>query len=298
MQATFEQPQTGIAGIAPGVYTDWTMDRYQAFPAASSHRLHALKRSAAHCWYAMNSPDEPTPALVLGSLVNAMLLEPDTVDEKYAVAERCCATTGKGTRCSNPGKYREGGGVWFCGVHANGDGDGVQVVSQEQHGLAGSCVLAIRSHPAALALLDQRTDTELSLVWKDEETGVLCKGRPDALIRPNILLDLKTCRDASRRAFERAMFEYGYYTQAAWYRCGLKARGLDVTDAALICVETEAPHAVAVYQFQDDVMDRGERECRRLLRKYAQCIERGEWPSYSLDVELIGLPKWAQEVEE
>lgn len=280
-----------------GIHEGWSMAVYQAIPAASSHRLHDLKRSPLHCWYGMNGiEDEPTPALMLGSLVNAMLLEPELVEDQYAVAERCSATTGKGTRCNNAGKYRDGV-AWFCGVHAE-HGEPIRVVSQDQFSLAGSCVLSIRSHPAARALVDDRTDTEVSLVWKDEETGVLCKARPDALIRPNVLLDLKTCRDASRRGFERAVFEYGYHTQAAMYRMGLKAVGLDITDAALICVETEAPHAVAVYQFEDDVMERGEREVRRLLRLWARCMERGEWPGYADDVQLIGLPGWAKEYDD
>lgn len=296
MTTTLEQPP---AAIEPGVYDGLSMAVYQSWPFASSHRLHALKRSPLHCKFEMDSPDEPTPALIMGSLVNTMLLEPELVDQQFAVAGQCVVTTLKGARCS-----RMGGslfdGEWYCTQHlppeTPTDG-GKRVVSREQFETAGACVLAIRNHPAARKLLDDRTDTELSLVWRDEETGVLCKARPDALIRPDVLLDLKTCRDASRRAFERAIFDYGYHTQAALYRMGLKAHGIDIRDAALICCETEAPHCVSVFQFLDDILDRGTREVRRLLRVWAKCMESGEWPGYGDGVNLIGLPKWATEDE-
>lgn len=283
----------------PGLYTGVPMVEYQALEAASSHRLSNMRRSPAHCRQAIDAPREETPALLLGSLVNAMLLEPHLVKEEFAVAEQCCATTQKKERCSKGGNVRVGG-VWFCSQHAKGDKDrpdDCRVVTLDVFELASACVLSVMAHPAAQTLVTARTDTELSVVWTDEETGLLCKARPDFLDRqaPVVNGDLKTCRDAGRKAFERAIWEYGYHLQAAHYRNGLKANGIDAQDFALICVETEPPHAVAVYQFEDDVMDRGEREVRQLLHRYAKCVKSGKWPGYSDQVELIGVPAWARE---
>ena len=50
---------------------------YHAAPGASASRLKQLKRSAAHMKYDMDNPQEPTPAMIIGSATHSAILEPD-----------------------------------------------------------------------------------------------------------------------------------------------------------------------------------------------------------------------------
>jgi exodeoxyribonuclease VIII len=60
-----------------------------------------------------------------------------------------------------------------------------------------------------------------------------------------------------------------------------------------VAVEEEFPHAAAAYMLDDDAMERGRAECRRLLALYRECAERGDWPGYPNTIQQLTLPAWA-----
>lgn len=61
---------------------------------------------------------------------------------------------------------------------------------------------------------------EVSIFWTDEATGVPCKARLDYL-KPRLIVDLKTFSNpygmSIDKAIARAMANYRYHVQAAWY---------------------------------------------------------------------------------
>lgn len=71
---------------------------------------------------------------------------------------------------------------------------------------------ATASYPGASILLNACEETQLSLVWR--ENNLLCKGRLDVLSSElKTIIDLKTCQDASREAFSRKIADLGYHRQ-------------------------------------------------------------------------------------
>lgn len=65
---------------------------------------------------------------------------------------------------------------------------------------------------------------EESFFWKDEETGVECKCRPDSygeISGQPICVDLKTCQCAETEKFMRDAIKLNYDIQAAHYCDGL-----------------------------------------------------------------------------
>jgi exodeoxyribonuclease VIII len=110
-----------------------------------------------------------------------------------------------------------------------------------------------------------------------------------------ILLDGKTASDASPDGFARAVVQYRYDIQAAWYSLGYElATGMPVLGFVFACVESEYPYAAAAYMLPDDVLDRAQATISGLMVRYAECREHGRWPGYEQEIQLLNLPVWAK----
>jgi hypothetical protein len=91
------------AQVLEGVFPDLSESEYFAIPAVSNSRLQPLLRSPAHCKWAMDHPSEPTAAMQLGSAVDCFVFSPTIFNQRFAVAEQCCAITQKKDQCSKMG---------------------------------------------------------------------------------------------------------------------------------------------------------------------------------------------------
>jgi hypothetical protein len=144
-------------------------------------------------------------------------------------------------------------------------------------------------------LLAKGGHTEASCFWIDEATGVKRRMRTDRLVAGmNLILDLKTGIDVSPDGFARAVANFGYHRQAAYYIDGMRAITGEDWRMAFVGVEKDAPHLVAVYVLTDAAVEQGRQENAAGLVTAARCIESGEWPGYSDQVVALDLPRWAQ----
>lgn len=297
----------------PGVYPDIPPDTYHAWAAASNSQLSRLLQSPAHLKAYREGEQKDTPARKLGRAIHTAVLEPDLFPDRYVVPGQCEATKRDGHRCGNDGLFLHAHIGWVCGVHARGKDDEMEAVERETLGTEEwkTCV-GVRdqahSHSLARALLTGEGSAELSVLWEDRATGVLCKSRwdrhtPD--IEGGSIVDLKSAGDGSLLAFEKSLFRFGYHRQAAFYLRGAKARRLPARHFSIIAFEKDPPYAVAVYRISDAVVDgvedhRGpqdvEGQLTALLRLYALCEATGEWPGYVDRVRDISIPAygWAQ----
>lgn len=152
---------------------------------------------------------------------------------------------------------------------------------------------AIRSNPLAAAAL-ANGESEVTLCWQDKETGVWLRARPDFL--PNkrkIIPDLKTAADASPKAFQRTIANYGYAQAAALYLDGIEAVfGDRPTNWIHVVVEKEPPHVVALYELPQEDIGRGRWLNRRAIRIFADCLSTGKWAGYADQPTMLGLPQW------
>lgn len=161
---------------------------------------------------------------------------------------------------------------------------------------------ALRAHPWASRLFAAGTgQPERTIVWRDQETGVMCRALLDWLPTqvPGTRLvfrDYKTSKTAAPDRFDRNIADYGYHVQAVFHLAGLRALDLAGDDAqALLAVqEKESPYLVTVFQLDRAAMLIGQRLMREALLTYAECVQSGRWPGYSDEVVLIGLPPWVE----
>ena len=155
---------------------------------------------------------------------------------------------------------------------------------------------AVRAHPTASRMLE-RGLPEVTARWRDAATGLECKARADLwLPELAVLADAKSCTDASRDAFARAVANNGYHAQDAMYCEGFEVAGGRAVDAfVLIAVEKVRPHLCAVYVLEDAARDVGRRRIRRALDTLHDCIEADVWPGYPETIQQLALPRWATE---
>lgn len=266
---------------SPGIYRDIPPERYHSWEAVSQSGLHQLLRSPAHLRAYLDQEPRETPAQILGRAVHAAVLEPQRFWEGYGLLP-----VGLDRRT------KAGKEAWAALVEQHGEGN---VLNPEDHQVCARVAEAVRQHRLAGRLVTGAGDVELSLAWEDEETHLPCKARWDrySLAVPGgAIVDLKTARDASPGAFERAAFANGYHIQAAFYLAGARACRMPVHHYCIVAAEKEPPWALAVYRMTEAVVEAAQEQVRALLRRWRDCEELAEWPGYPEEVRDISLPTW------
>ena len=264
----------------PEILHDLPFDEYLKIHAASAHGLMLIERSPAHYRASIEAPREPSPAQALGTLTHLAVLEWDRYQALVRVAPDVDRRTkaGKASAAVFEAECAEIGAI---------------VATAEQDAKARSMREAVISQPFARALLaDGRA--EVTMLWTDMATGVACKARADWVCSGHeVLVDIKTAADASERAFAKACGQWSYHIQAAHYVDAALACGLAERAFVFIAVEPEPPHAVGLYQLDEEALRVGRMRRDRALETYHECITSGIWPGYAQEIRTIEIPKWA-----
>lgn len=276
----------GSVGVAPapGLYPGVPAAEYHVWPAISASLLKTyLGRSPLHARHEQQHR-KASAEMSLGTALHAALLEPDVYARTYVPRWRA---TGKDSRKTiNPAR--------IAALAASGQ---IELDEEDRDAVEGMRD-AVLAHPVAGPLVRDALARELSVAWVDAETGAPCKARFDLVAAGGPIGDLKTCRDASWRAFQRDIVTYGYATQAAHYLAGAAAVAGGYERAWLwIAVESEPPHGVAVYEPDEELLRIGWAERQRALALHLECERTGSWPGYPSSVQTIRPPKWMRSDE-
>lgn len=280
-------------------FINYDMDEaaYHAIDACSSHRLSYMLKSPAHARWAIDHPEAPKPAMILGSAVDCLVLTSMEFDSRYAIVGPCEATTAKGKPCDNDGKYLSVDEHWYCGTHFKNDqnqNSNLTVLSKHDWETAHAMQESIYRHDDALALLSACDHFQASLFW--DYGGMPAKSRLDAVawdLDGGTIIDLKTTIDASPECFEKAIYNFGYHRQGAFYRHAAEQCGRQIKNFAIIAVEKDPPYVVAVYRLKDIALHCGWMQIQPLLAKYYDCWKSGKWPGFP-GITDIGIPHWSE----
>ena len=177
--------------------------------------------------------------------------------------------------------------------------NGLVPVLQREYEQVQAMATAVRQHPQAGPLFAGPGIAERSIYFTDKATGIRCRIRPDWLKElPGLALavDLKTSKDASPQAVQKAIRDYSYHQQDALYTDGIWA-ALQPEDVrfVFVFVSKTPPHLITVRELPQQDRDIGRARNERALRLYADCTARGEWPDWTGPVDEIpqlGLPSW------
>lgn len=227
-----------------------------------------------------------------GTALHAMLLEPERFKAAYQRVTGCCMPLSSGARKGEPCGSQTGrlalDGRFLCAKH---DGEAAESAQTGVPAEAWTELEAMQNAVLGVAgeHLAASTHRELTLLWIDDETGLLCKARLD-FISGRRCWDLKTMADIAPQRWSRTMLDYGMHFQAIHYLRGAQACGLDVDDFAWIAVRNADPYLAVVHPPLDDAsLEAAECVRRDRLEKIQQAETVGT--GYAVP-ERSSLPDW------
>ena len=290
--ATTDEPYTPPAwedeagNLKPGIYPGVDFDTYARWRAANHSILKHFAATAAHAHWNELHQDDSTSSQNLGHMIHTALLEPERWKAEGALVAP------KIDRRTKIGKAE-----WAMFEKRAA---GRPLVTEEDAATIGGILHMSARHASVKEALYGAGLNELSIIWKDPATGVLCKARIDRLTqigaRP-FIVDLKTTHKvASTHGWQQQVQTYSLHEQAAHYRAGLAtlmplAGELERGFAWVVC-ETEPPWLVRMFEAEDACLELGKEQVDGYLKRYAQCKATGVWPGWPEGMEIAGLPPW------
>lgn len=237
-----------------------------------------LDWTPAH-WKAKKAePHEETDAMKFGTALHAAVLEPDRFASEYEIAPDVDRRTKAG---KETWEAAQAGGKILLKM------DQMRAIGQMRDNILDlhAVQVLLSSGEAEVSLFAHLTDFH----------PLRGKCRPDWLnAEQSAILDLKTTVDARPQKFNKAVFEFHYEMQVAYYSHIYNLRTGDTLRAfVFVAVEKTPPYAAAAYVLDAPAIEYGGVECRRALDIFQRCFANDDWPGYSRQVETIGLPKWA-----
>lgn len=258
--------------------------------AISSSGLKSLNKSPKHFYsdYILGVKEKKeSPALRMGSAIHMAVLEEERFNNSYRIMRDFGDLRKKENR-----EQRDK----FLNDHP----DNISFISLEEFEIIQAITNSVKANKYAMKLLEG-AKTEVSGYFRDPETGLKCKIRPD-IFCPDFraLPDLKSTQDASLRSFQNDAWKYGYFIQMAFYSFGIEQiTGRKPEMPCFIVVEKQPPFDCVVYAADEGFMNRGEMTVRKLLNLLSDCLNENHWPGYYPDgVGSLSLPSWTDWVVE
>ena len=252
---------------------------YYRVPRLSHSQLKEIRHSPANFRWKLDNTEPSSPAMNLGSLVHAMVLEPHTVESRWLVIPKIDRRTKAG---------REQYESYISGNSSK------YVVMEHEYEVARAMTDAVMEHPLAASLVKEvhvYGTAEQEFYWTDDR-GIERKAKVDGIIHghagPEMIVDLKTTSDASPDAFKRSIAKYCYGTQMAYYCEAVRPA---LKRATIIAVSSSPPFTVGLYRFGEEAIDRAQLVVDRWLDLYAECTSTGKWPGY-WDAVDVQIPDW------
>lgn len=280
----------------PGVW-DLSMDRYHSDicdgPSISSSGLRTIwSQSPAHYWYdSPYNPNRPAPKdrphFSIGKAAHHLLyLGRKGFDAEFVVRPEQWSDW----RTKDSKEWR-----------AEQIKAGLTIITDGELEAITGMARSLGAHPLVtrtegrLGILDGAV--ERSLIFKDSETGVWLKSRPDNIPNDGLFADLKTTESVSDESLARSLGSFSYHMQGALV--GMAAEAVlnqPMEEFALVWVEKAPPHCVRVTVLTGADLERGQMQLRRAIDQFAECMETGVWPGpggLRRDAEYLQLPAWA-----
>lgn len=248
---------------------------YAAIDAVNWSLLRELRRSPLHFRYREKNQRADSTMFMKGRGFHTATLEPHRFDFDYAIF------TGA----------RRAGKAWddFCEANA-----GKTILKQEEYAACLAMRDAVMGHVAASHYFKVGIP-EQTIEWTDKAGGIKCKARPDWI--SDVVLDLKSSKDARQGEFGKTAARLDYHCQLAFYRRGVRATTGRDLPMVFVVAEHEAPHDVAVYRVPEFAGDAADQIIDDLLMRLKLCRATDRWPGAHEEEEDLLLPPWAIDSE-
>jgi len=266
--------------IKPGIYTDLPEEDYHAdFALGSSGAKKLIFGCPSRYEYDRRNPKPAEGAMAFGKMAHKVVLEGTAFLEGLAV------------KPADMTFARKAGKAW----RAEMEEAGREIIKEEDADKLLRLAQKIEADPLAHSLLSEGMP-ELSIFWDCPRFGIPKKARIDLCRADGLLVDLKTCTSAHPDEVQRAIWNYGYFVQAAWYMSAYRQQWPDAPEPRFVFVfiESEPPHPITCVQLDPATQAWGEALGVKASEIYRRCSDAGIWPDYVDDIVQISLPVFGE----
>lgn len=230
------------------------IERIQRKEEMLSHSsFNAFCKSPKHFLQYKLKERKTTPAMVFGSMVHCLILEPDEFNQRYFIAPKCDKRT------------KEGKATWAQAMEDAGERE---LTNKADYDKAKRIKDAVYSNGASRWVMDNITETEKAVYWN--YGGYKWRGHIDGS-GEHILMDLKKVVDADFRKVERLIRYEGYGRQAAHYlRSEKKAK-----DFYFVCFDDSAN--ISVVKMSKGAIAAEYDRIEFYMNKFSYCAFKNEW---------------------
>ena len=230
---------------------------------------------------------EPSPAMIMGTLMDKALLEPDRFKEglsHWVKPEGIKLSTKDGI------KWKE-------------DHAGLPFISTEENTDIKCMIESIMRHSVGRQLVERSVKQESSFCI-DPDTCVMRKCRPDVRMEDNdgrlMLADLKTTFVGGTNAgvWSSHCAKMGYHYQDAYYSDIYRDLVGEAPYFIFMPVERKPPYSTRIFQVHHEGIQFARERYKHALESFAKCKASGEWPAYPEVIETVRLPSWEMRVQD
>lgn len=256
-------------------------EHYHADRTAISSTSVRKALKSPHAFYRCHVLDldrEETPAMKFGTAFHMAILEHERFREFYVVQPEFSGTG-----------MRERKANWLAAQNHH-----AVILKQDEYDDLMGMMESVSNHAEAKELLTN-SQTEQSGMFRDPDTGILCKFKADFLhTGHNVLGDVKTTLDCTHDAFSRTIFNQRYDIQLYMYCLGASLiMEKKIEHPVFLAIEKKAPYEVALYQADNEMMMKAERDYKKAMSLLKECLVNDSWPRYQQKHASISLPKYA-----
>jgi len=240
----------------------------------SASALKSLSVSVEHLWANHHDPlkdHKASDAMLLGTMVHALLLEPDTFEGRFVTMPEGMIKRGKAYE------------AFKAGVP-----EGAEIVSDKLAKKAD--FLASRVHLGGFGPLMSGGVPELKIEWTDTENysrPVDFVGFVDYAGSCGHVIDVKTT--SSFQSLGKAAADGRWDLQHVQYRNGLGERFVNMS---FLVIETVSPFRIRLAKLCRDTIALGSADHHRLVEKYIDLVDNGAKPSESCRSQEISFPSY------
>lgn len=257
-----------------GVIDGENIDDYHAGPGLSSSGLKHFKKTPLHYFITRGRRLKETDAQRLGTIGHMALLERERFEQIVVPVA--------GNRNKNSVKE----------VIAALEAQGKYVCQPKEYEFASKIAKKISTDDDLKKALTGGK-AEQSIRWRDPETGVLLKCRPDYLHPNGVVIDIKTFEDLSPENLDSQIGRMKYHWQAHMYLMGVNqvfGKSGNTMFAHLFLDTVIADAVLSV--LEDAALEKAEADVRPLINRYAECLKNDSWPGYPRGIVTSSLPSY------
>lgn len=216
---------------------------------------------------------EPTKAMIYGSMVHCLVLEPDDFLNRYFPLddEAICAQIG-GAKPRATKKYKE----WKA--LQQDIANGKTIVSPQDYNHAKVVALNVRTNRASARILKLCPIKEQGIEW--EYLNFWWRGFID-MQGDDDIADLKTMPDANRKKVDREIKSRKLYLQAVMYLLGSKYRadrlGIPWKQKNMHIIAVDKVGGICCYTFDKRILEYGMQEYEHYVKKFNYAVLTEAW---------------------